>query len=179
VIELSTYVFETLREDGELALYRGRRKDDRSRLLAVEPVSERPSVRSLEQLEHEYSIREELDPDWAAQPIALERRDGRTILLLEDPGGESLGNLLGKALELMDFLRLAIALTGALGKLHAAGLIHKNIKPANILGEAAAGAVWLTGFGIATRLPRERQTLEPPETIAGTLAYMAPEQTGR
>ena len=88
MIELSTYVFETLREDGELVLRRGRRKDDGSRLLAVEPVSERPSVRSLDQLEHEYSIREELDPDWAAQPVALERRDGRTILLLEDPGGE-------------------------------------------------------------------------------------------
>jgi hypothetical protein len=78
-----------------LVLYRGRRKDDGARLLAVEPVSERPSARSLEQLEHEYSIREKLDPDWAAQPVALERRDGRTILLLEDPGGEPLGNFLG------------------------------------------------------------------------------------
>ena len=39
--------------------------------------------------------------------------------------------------------------------------------------------VWLTGFGIASRLPRERQPPEPPEVIAGTLAYMAPEQTGR
>ena len=37
----------------------------------------------------------------------------------------------------------------------------------------------LTGFGIASRLPRERQAPEPPEIIAGTLAYMAPEQTGR
>src|ERR1700680_10811 len=35
------------------------------------------------------------------------------------------------------------------------------------------------GFSIASRLPRERQTPEPPEFIAGTLAYMAPEQTGR
>src|SRR4029077_2903625 len=59
------------------------------------------------------------------------------------------------------------------------GLIHKDIKPANILVDSASGAVWLTGFGIASRLPRERQSAEPPETIAGTLAYMAPEQTGR
>src|SRR6202007_1859633 len=44
---------------------------------------------------------------------------------------------------------------------------------------SASGAVWLTGFGIASRLPRERQSAEPPEMIAGTLAYMAPEQTGR
>src|SRR5260370_33018913 len=43
----------------------------------------------------------------------------------------------------------------------------------------AAGRVRLTGFGIASRVPRERQAPEPPETIAGTLAYMAPEQTGR
>ena len=178
VIELSTYVFEALREDGELVLYRGRRKDDGSRLLAEEPVSERPSVRSLEQLEHEYSIREELDPDWAAQPIALERRDGRTILLLEDPGGEPLGNFLAKPLELMDFLRLAIALAGALRKLHAAGLIHKNIKPANILAEAATGKVWLTGFGVASRLRRERQAPEGLESFS-TLAYISPEQTGR
>ena len=59
------------------------------------------------------------------------------------------------------------------------GLIHKDIKPANILVDAASGGVWLTGFGIASRLPRERQAPAPPEVIAGTLAYMAPEQTGR
>ena len=41
------------------------------------------------------------------------------------------------------------------------------------------GHVWLTGFGIASRFPRERQSSEPPESFAGTPAYMAPEQTGR
>jgi PAS domain S-box-containing protein len=179
VRELSTYVFEVLREDGEFVLYRGRREEDGSHLLAVEPLSEHPSVRSLEQLEHEYSIREELDPDWAAQPLALERHDGQTMLLLGDPGGEPLDGLLKRPLELMDFLRLAVALAGALGRLHAVGLIHKDIKPANILVDSASGSAWLTGFGIASRLPRERQSAEPPEMIAGTLAYMAPEQTGR
>ena len=63
--------------------------------------------------------------------------------------------------------------------MHARGLIHKDIKPANILVDVASGGVWLTGFGIASRLPRERPNPEPPEVIAGTLAYMAPEQTGR
>jgi predicted ATPase/signal transduction histidine kinase/DNA-binding response OmpR family regulator/HPt (histidine-containing phosphotransfer) domain-containing protein len=145
----------------------------------LQPISEHPSVRSLEELEREFSIREDLDPDWAAQPIALERRDGRTMLLREDPGGDPLDSLLGRPLELMEFLRLGISLAGALGKLHAAGLIHKNIKPANILADAKTGRVWLTGFGIASRLPRERQTPNPPEVIAGTPAYMAPEQTGR
>ncbi|HEY2530717.1 MAG TPA: AAA family ATPase, partial [Xanthobacteraceae bacterium] len=70
-------------------------------------------------------------------------------------------------------------LAGAVRQVHERGLIHKDIKPANILVDAAGGRVWLTGFGIASRLPRENQSPAPPEVIAGTLAYMAPEQTGR
>src|SRR5260370_3200453 len=54
-----------------------------------------------------------------------------------------------------------------------------DIKPANVVVDRATGEVRLTGFGIASRLPRERQAPAPPESIAGTLAYMAPEQTGR
>ena len=78
-----------------------------------------------------------------------------------------------------EFLRIGISLARALRQVHARGLIHKDIKPANILVDAASGGVWLTGFGIASRLPRERANPEPPDEIAGTLAYMAPEQTGR
>jgi predicted ATPase len=101
------------------------------------------------------------------------------MLILEDPGGEPLDRFLGQPMEITRFLRLAVGLTAVLGKLHKQGLIHKDIKPANILVNSATGAIWLTGFGIASRLPRERQSPEPPEVIAGTLAYMAPEQTGR
>ena len=76
-------------------------------------------------------------------------------------------------------MRVAIGLAVALGQLHGRGLIHKDIKPANVLVNDATGQVWLLGFGIASPLPRERQAPAPPEIIAGTLAYMAPEQTGR
>ncbi|HXM70296.1 MAG TPA: AAA family ATPase, partial [Thermoanaerobaculia bacterium] len=100
-------------------------------------------------------------------------------LVLEDPGGAPLDRLLGRPLEVSHFLRIAIPLARALRRVHERGLIHKDIKPANILVDAASGGVWLTGFGIASRLPREHQAPAPPEVIAGTLAYMAPEQTGR
>jgi serine/threonine protein kinase len=99
--------------------------------------------------------------------------------VLEDPGGVPADRLLGRPPDVSHFLRIAIPLAGALRHVHERGLIHKDIKPANILMDTASGGVWLTGFGIASRLPRERQAPAPPEVIAGTLAYMAPEQTGR
>src|SRR5258708_26165500 len=98
---------------------------------------------------------------------------------LEGRGGAPLDLLLGRRLNISHFLRIAIPLAGALRQMHERGLIHKDIKPANILVDEASGGVWLTGFGIASRLPREHQAPAPPEVIAGTLAYMAPEQTGR
>src|SRR6201988_4023108 len=180
VIELSHYVFETLREDEEFAFRRGRKRDGTlPTILLVAPVSEYPVPALWERLEHESSLREELDSAWAARPLTLVRREGRPMLILEDAGGEPLDRLLGQPMELSWFLRIAIGLASVVGKLHQQGLIHKDIKPANLLVDFASGAVWLTGFGIASRLLREHQSAEPPEMIAGTLAYMAPEQTGR
>jgi serine/threonine protein kinase len=170
---------EHLREDGDLVLSRNAADGGRTPVLTLTPAVERPVPGSLLRLEHEYSLRHELDPAWAARPFALLRDQGRTTLLLEDPGGEPLGRLLGRPMEPASFLRIGIGLAAALGRLHERGLIHKDVKPANVLVRAATGEAWLTGFGVASRLPRERPAPEPPELIAGTLAYMAPEQTGR
>jgi PAS domain S-box-containing protein len=175
VTELSGYAFSPVRE-GDIALHRGSGKGLAPILLVA---AEETSLGCIERLKHEYVLKPELDADWAARPVALTHDNGRMTLVLEDPGGAPLDRLLGQPLDTSHFLRVAIPLAGALRQMHERGLIHKDIKPANILVDAASGAVWLTGFGIASRLPRERQAPAPPEVIAGTLAYMAPEQTGR
>jgi PAS domain S-box-containing protein len=179
VIELSKHVFEPLRRDEDSILYRGRKEEDLSQVLVLAPAEEEPRRESVRRLEHEYALREELDPAWAARPIALAFHWNRPVLVLQDPGGAPLSQLLGQAFELRSSLRLAISLAAAIGDVHHRGLVHKDIKPANILANAATGDVWLMGFGIASRLRRERQSPDPPEFIAGTLPYMAPEQTGR
>jgi PAS domain S-box-containing protein len=130
-------------------------------------------------LEHEYSLKDELDPAWAARPIAITFHWNRPVLVLEDPGGVPLDQLLGQAPDVGSSLRRAISLVTVIGHLHRRRLIHKDVKPANVLVNSATDKTWLMGFGIASRLPRERQSPDPPEFIAGTLAYMAPEQTGR
>jgi predicted ATPase/signal transduction histidine kinase/CheY-like chemotaxis protein len=183
VPELAVGGYETLHEDGEFVLYRGRHRSSIDGLLhstlVVAPAREHTDPRSLHRMEHEYSLQAELDPAWAVRPLALSAYQGRSALVLEDPGGEPLSRLVGRPMELGQFLRVAIGLAGALDQVHRHGLIHKDIKPANALVNAATGQVWLMGFGIASRVPRERQSPEPLEFIAGTLAYMAPEQTGR
>jgi len=179
VIELSKYVFEALRKDKEFILYRGRIEDDASQILVLSPVVEYPAPESLKRLEYEYSLREELDLAWAARPMAIARHWDRTVLALEDPGGVPLDQLLGQPLDLAFSLLVAIGLATAIDRLHQHGIIHKDIKPANVLVNSATGQCWLMGFGTASRLPRERQSPEPPEFVGGTLAYMAPEQTGR
>jgi PAS domain S-box-containing protein len=170
---------EILWEDGELVLCRGVWGGEPFPLLAAMPSLARPLPETIARLQHAYALREELDPAWAARPLRLELQRGRLTLLMEDPGGESLLKLLGQPWETVSFLRLAIGIATALGQVHQRGLIHKDIKPANVLVNSVTGQVWLMGFGIASRLPRERQAPAPPEVIAGTLAYMAPEQTGR
>jgi PAS domain S-box-containing protein len=175
----SGWQLEVVRQDPESVLYRGQRGRDGAPTLLLTLASEHPGSESLGRLEHEHRLKDELAPDWAVQPLQILYQDGRPMLLLADPGGEFLDHLLGQPMEVTQFLHIAIALSSTLARLHACGLIHKDLKPANILLEPKTGAVRLMGFGIASRLPRERQAPAPPEFIAGTLAYMAPEQTGR
>lgn len=175
---VSPDVSETVREDGEFVLLRERRGGQSPPRLVLALKTEHPPAASLKRLEHECALAPHLDPAWAVRPVALALRRGQRVLEFDDPGGETLDRRLGQPLDLTAFFPLAIGIAEALGHCHARGIIHKDLKPSNILVDES-GVVRLTGFGFASRLPRERLASLPPEIIAGTLAYMAPEQTGR
>jgi hypothetical protein len=126
VTEVSGYVVEPLREGRDFILYRGRQDGNPSPVLALAVAEEQPSPQSLRRLEHECSLAAELDPAWAVRPLALTRHEGRTILILTNPGGNPLGQLLerdqGQPLDLTRVLRIAVGLATALGQIHWHGI---------------------------------------------------------
>lgn len=159
-------------------LYRAIRIQDGLPVLLKVPASPHPSSVLLHRLEHEYQLARGLDSSLVSRAIALERYAGTAALVMEPGPSKSLASMLGLPLDIHTFLWLAIGISNALAEIHCHGLVHKDIKPEHVLlGEE--GQVWLTGLGIASRLPREPQAPELPEVIVGTLAYMSPEQTGR
>jgi len=134
-VELSEYLLETLREDDEFVLYRGGHSNQSgsSSVLLLAPASMQPALATLKKIEHEYSLRDELDSAWAIRSLALSEQRGQTTLMLEDPGGETLDRFLSGPMEMTQFLRFAVGLATALGGLHKRELIHKDVKPANVL----------------------------------------------
>src|SRR6516165_9881972 len=133
---------QVLWEDGERVFYRGSRignDGNRSAVLIVVPAAEHRSRSSLDRLAHEYALKDELDGTWAVQPLELTNDGTRPVLVLKDTGGAALHRLLGAPMDVGGFLRLAIAIATALGKLHQRGLVHKDIKPANILVNGTTG----------------------------------------
>src|SRR5262249_43438193 len=123
-MQLSEYSLECLRDDGEFTLYRGHAKQQGPpSVLLLTPASTRPSPETLKKLDHEYSLRDALNPAWAVRPLEVSERSGQATLVFEDPGGATLDGFLSGPMEVTQFLGIAVGLTTALGGLHKRELI--------------------------------------------------------
>jgi predicted ATPase/signal transduction histidine kinase/tRNA A-37 threonylcarbamoyl transferase component Bud32 len=176
----STYtITDTLQHGGGTIIYRAVRDEDGQQVVIKALGPNRPRPRDLARLRNEQEIGGQLRTRSAVRPLAIETIGSAPALVLEDFGGRSLEWLLGKPMEPHAFLRLAIAIAEALAEVHEQHVIHKDLKPHNILVREQDGAVQLADFGIATLLTREQQLPQNPRLIEGSLPYMSPEQTGR
>jgi serine/threonine protein kinase len=169
VIAFSGYALERLRADSRFALYRGRQPGADASILVLAPALDPQPPADQRRLEHEYSLADDFDPTWAVRPLAIERRDGRSMILFEDTGGDFLEGMLGRPFELTRFLQIAVALAVALREVHQRGLVHKDIRPANVFVNAADRvAPPETIDGTFPNLGRERRPHSQPRSRAGT-----------
>jgi predicted ATPase/signal transduction histidine kinase/tRNA A-37 threonylcarbamoyl transferase component Bud32/uncharacterized protein YukE len=150
--------------------------------------NEYPNFNELVQFRNQYNIAKNLDFPPIVKPLALETYHNSYALIMEDFGGVSLSDYLKiateasqiyKSLPLAEFLNIAIQMTDTLNYLYQNRVIHKDIKPANILINSDTKEIQLIDFSISSLLPRETQEIQNANALEGTLAYLSPEQTGR
>lgn len=178
---LSGYqLLETLHSGSKTVIYRGRRETDNVSVAIKTLLCEHPPLEDIARLRHEYQIIESLRIPGIVKAYELKNYQHGLALVLEDIPGCLLKEMIAtQKTTLITFLKVAINLAQTLGELHAQKIIHKDIKPHNILINPESGEVKLIDFSISSRLDRENPTLSNPNLLEGTLAYMSPEQTGR
>jgi signal transduction histidine kinase len=135
----------------------------------LEPAGERP-------LQHELAMLERLrGVAGVAQLLDAPRYPGSIVVA--DVDGTSLAGL-AKPLAVDELIGLAVEVARAVAGVHRRGVMHRNISPANIV-LSREGAPCLVDFALATSFAEIRPEFTHHTEIVGTLAYLAPEQTGR
>ncbi|WP_333092741.1 trifunctional serine/threonine-protein kinase/ATP-binding protein/sensor histidine kinase [Microcoleus sp. S36b_B5] len=174
------------RIDGEIytndrtVIYRGIQLEQQKPVILKTLAQPYPTPAQIAQLLHEAEILKNLNLPGTVKLYQLEKYNHVPVLILEDFGGISLKNFLtNNQLELQQFLQIGIKLAETLSQLHEHHIIHKDLKPSNIIVNIETGDVKLADFAIASLLPGENPALHHPNLLEGTLAYMSPEQTGR
>ncbi|BAY79409.1 two-component hybrid sensor and regulator (plasmid) [Nostoc linckia NIES-25] len=184
ILPLSGYrITEQIYSGSKTLVYRAIRKQDQKPVVIKLMRNEYPTIHEIAQFRNQYTITKNLDLKGIVKPLSLENYRNAYALVMEDFSGISLKDWAKKKekniVSLGEFFQIAIQIVSILEELHRDRIIHKDIKPANILIDPSTLEVKLIDFSIATLLPREIQSLTNPNVLEGTLAYISPEQTGR
>ena len=187
--DISGYIItERLYVGTRTAVYRAVQTDSQRPVVIKVLRQAHPSFGELVQFRNQYTIMrcitnensKNLPIPGIIQPLTLEPFGSGYALVMEDWGGVSLNNYTQqKALDLVEVLTIALQLADILHGLCQHQVVHKDIKPDNILISPETKQVKLIDFNIASLLPKETQEIQSPNILEGTLAYLAPEQTGR
>lgn len=177
---LGGYTLASLLHQGsETVIYRGTRTEDGAAVVAKLLRTRVPGALLLAKLRHEHAVLRGLDDPAIVRVHELVEEGGQLALIMEDLGGLALSQLLRtRELGLGEALLLAGRLVRAVVAIHAQGLLHRDLKPQNFIVHPDTLDAKVIDFGLATRLAGRAEQLRP-EALAGTLAYMSPEQTGR
>lgn len=181
--ETDDYAYELLRRDGVLAHFRGRHRNGTDTLLLTLAASAELEAQAALQLNREFDLRARLDPAWAVVPRARVWRHGSLALVYADDGAASLEQRRAGAVDTDSFLSLAASIASALRGIHEAGMLHRDVRPANILVDAD-GLCRFCGFGMAglSGLGSDSGSADRYPVLplaAEALPYMSPEHTGR
>ncbi|ACC82163.1 trifunctional serine/threonine-protein kinase/ATP-binding protein/sensor histidine kinase [Nostoc punctiforme] len=181
---LNYQISEQLYTGSRTLVYRAIREADQLPVVIKLLQQEYPTFNELLLFRNQYTIAKNIDLPGIVRPYSLEPYRNSYVLVMEDFGGISLRDWLNQKMAsnqytLTEFLDIAIALSNILDGLYRHRVIHKDIKPANILINPESQQVKLIDFSIASLLPRETQEVHSPNVLEGTLAYLSPEQTGR
>ncbi len=178
---LSGYtITEKIAESRKSAVYRATRDSDGLGVVLKVMTKSRPSASDIERYKKEYEIIREMGIEGVIATHGMVEDRGRVALVLEDFRGLSLKEYLrSHSPGIEQSLEIAISLAETLSYIHARNIIHRDIKPHNILFNPETGTVKVTDFGISTLLPRDQNDIYDPGIVTGTLPYMSPEQTGR
>ena len=171
---------QTLYVSERITVSRALRDSDGKSVILKSQNAEYPNLRDITRIQYEYELSQKY-PILGLVPIhSLEKQGNAYTLVMEDVGGIPLLDYWNFSLKTIPiFLDLAIGITEILSHLHKTQIIHKDIKPANILVQKETGKVYLIDLGLASLLRSEEQSPIHPESLEGTLSYISPEQTGR
>jgi serine/threonine protein kinase len=182
MLSLDGYTLKSrIRATVRASLFRGYRDADQLPVVVKVLRAEHPSAEELARLRHQHAVLRSLDSPHVARALGLEKYGHGLALVMEDAGERSLETLIQSSeWDLEKSLQIAVALAEVVASIHQQHIVHKDIKPHHFcLSAADHRTVKLIDFGIATRLSQELGTASPLNQLEGTLAYIAPEQTGR
>ena len=171
---------EELYASAKTLVYRGIQLKDTQPVILKLLRSDRPSMQDLLHLRNHYTITKNLDLAGIVPPLSLESFGNGFVLVMPDDRSTALSEYIAlHSLNLAECLAIAIQLAEILHDLHQQRVIHKDIKPANILFHPESKQIKLIDFSLASLLPKETTEIVSPNVLEGTLDYISPEQTGR